>query len=167
MLTNQAEHACRSQRRMPHRPSATSMRRANPDSRPFTSTGRANAGRDPCLIRPSEIKPLLPYVMIWSVEDARTERCSIRLVGDAIVQFTGKHVTGLTVDETMAPDAARLLKHVFADICATGVPRFRAGKAYWAQHQDYRNFEACFLPLSEDGVTVNRILCGFKFDKLH
>ena len=118
------------------------------------------------LIRPSEIKPLLPYVMIWSVEDARTERYSIRLVGDAIVQFTGKHVTGLTVDETMAPDAARLLKHVFADICATGVPRFRAGKAYWAQHQDYRNFEACFLPLSEDGVTVNMILCGFKFDKL-
>ena len=42
-------------------------------------------------------------------------------------------------------------------------PKFRAGKAHWQPDKSYRDFEACFLPLSSDGETVDIILGGIKF----
>ena len=41
-------------------------------------------------------------------------------------------------------------------------PKFRAGRAYWHPDKTYREFEACFLPLSADGETVDIILGGVK-----
>lgn len=111
-------------------------------------------------INPAEIKPLLPDVMLWSA----AEPFLIRLVGDHIVRFVGANNTGKPATERMPPDAATSMRAVIATVIESKSPRFRLGKAYWLAGKSYRNFEACFLPLSADGETVDMILGGLKFD---
>ena len=49
-------------------------------------------------------------------------------------------------------------------VVTSRVPKFRTGKAFWARQQEYRSYEAAFMPLSADGQTVNMIFAGMKFD---
>jgi hypothetical protein len=111
-------------------------------------------------INPAEIKPLLPDVMIWSALDPFL----IRLVGDHIVRFVGANNTGRPATHGMPTDAASRMRAVIATVIESRSPRFRFGKAYWLAEKSYRDFEACFLPLSADGESVDMILGGLKFD---
>ena len=111
-------------------------------------------------IKPAEIKPLLPDVMIWSAIDPYL----IRLVGDHIVNFVGTNNTGKPATDGMPPDAAAGMRVVFLQVIAAKTPRFRFGRAFWLPKKDYRFFEAAYLPLSADGETVDMILGGIKFD---
>lgn len=111
-------------------------------------------------IKPSDIKPLLPDVMIWNA----VEPFTIRLVGDHIAAFVGVNNTGKSAIEGMTPDAAKSMIGVLNTVIAAKAPRFRAGKAFWVPEKAYRDFEACFLPLSDDGNNVDTILSGIKFD---
>ena len=111
-------------------------------------------------IKPAEIKPLLPDVMIWSAIDP----FPIRLVGDHIVNFVGTNNTGKPATEGMPPDAAAVMRAVILHVIAAKAPRFRFGRAFWLPKKDYRFFEAAYLPLSADGETVDMILGGIKFD---
>jgi hypothetical protein len=114
-------------------------------------------------IQPSEIKSLLPDVMICNVEKAGGPYI-VRLVGGNIVNFTGRNQTGECITAGKPADAVAALNGVLAEVVATRTPRFRTGKAFWHREKSYRDFESCFLPLSEDGDTVNMILSGLKFD---
>ncbi|HTW34493.1 MAG TPA: PAS domain-containing protein [Rhizomicrobium sp.] len=111
-------------------------------------------------IKPSEIKPLLPDIMIWSAIDP----FHVRLVGDHIVAFVGGNNTGKPATHGMPPDAAESMLGVLNDVVTSKAPRFRLGKAFFVPEKAYRNFEACFLPLSDDGNNVDTILSGIKFD---
>ena len=44
-------------------------------------------------------------------------------------------------------------------------PKFRAGKTHWQLDKTYGDFEACFLPLSADGETVNIVLGAISFPR--
>lgn len=114
-------------------------------------------------ISPAGMKALLPYVMMWSVE-AAGEPYRVRLVGEHIVRFVGQNYTGQSATHTMPPDAAASMLNVLGQVCASRAPRFRIGKAFWKPEKAYCDYEACFLPLSADGETVNLILGGLKFD---
>jgi hypothetical protein len=111
-------------------------------------------------IKPSEIKPLLPDVMIWGA----VEPFNIRLVGDHIAAFVGVNNTGKSATDGMPPDAAKSMLAVLNDVVTSKAPRFRLGKAFFVPEKAYRDFEACFLPLSDDGNSVDTILSGIKFD---
>lgn len=111
-------------------------------------------------IKPAEIKPLLPDIMIWSAAAPHT----IRIVGDNIVRFVGSNHTGKPATTGMPPEAAEAMLNVFTRVIATKAPRFRVGKAFWLPEKSYRTFEACYLPLSPDGDAVDMILGGIKFD---
>jgi hypothetical protein len=111
-------------------------------------------------IKPSEIKPLLPDVMIWSA----IAPFHIRLIGDHIVAFVGTNNTGKSATDGMPPDAAKGMLEVLNAVVASKAPRFRLGKAYFVPEKAYREFEACFLPLSDGGGNVDTILSGIKFD---
>jgi hypothetical protein len=111
-------------------------------------------------IKPAEIKPLLPDIMIWSA----IEPFHVRLVGDHIVAFVGGNNTGKAATHGMPPDAAKSMLAVLNDVITSKAPRFRLGKSFFVPEKAYRDFEACFLPLSDDGNTVDTILSGIKFD---
>ncbi|HEY4941569.1 MAG TPA: PAS domain-containing protein [Rhizomicrobium sp.] len=114
-------------------------------------------------IRPAQIKTLLADVMIWNV-DADGGPYTIRLVGDSIVRFVGRNNTGADATTGMPEDAAAMMTAVLTRVARERAPLFRIGKVYWLPDKSYRDFEACYLPLSSDGETVDLILGGVKFD---
>jgi hypothetical protein len=114
-------------------------------------------------IHPSEIKTLLPDVMIWNVGRDGAPH-TIRLVGENIVRFVGANNTGQPATNGMPDDAAATMNAVLTEVAVARLPRFRVGKAFWHREKSYREFEACYLPLSTDGETVDMILGGLKFD---
>jgi hypothetical protein len=114
-------------------------------------------------IRPSEIKLLLPDVMIWNVGRGPVPH-TMRLVGENIVRFVGANNTGKPATAGMPDEAAATMTAVLDEVVETRIPRFRIGKAFWHREKSYRDFEACYLPLSTDGETVDMILGGLKFD---
>jgi hypothetical protein len=114
-------------------------------------------------IDPAELRALVYHVMIYDVvEPGPLYR--IRLVGQAIVDFVGANNTGKVVTDTMPPAAGRRMVEILNSVVTNRAPRFRAGYAHWHRDKSYRKFEACFLPLSPDDRTVNKILGGTTFD---
>ena len=114
-------------------------------------------------IRPAEIKSLLADVMLWNVGDDLRPH-TIRLVGENIVNFVGRNNTGEPATAGMPEEAAAVMNAVLNTVAETRLPHFRAGKAFWHREKSYRDFEACYLPLSSDGELVDMILGGVNFD---
>jgi hypothetical protein len=111
-------------------------------------------------IKPSEIKHLLPDIIIWSAP----EPFVYRIIGDNVVRFVGKNNTGVPATTGMPPDAAASMLEVLGQIVTSKEPRFRSGKAHWHPDKGQHDFEAAYFPLSADGQTVDMILGGIKFD---
>jgi hypothetical protein len=114
-------------------------------------------------IDPSEFRRILPYVMLLNAERLGGPYI-VRLVGTAIVQFSSVDSTGKPAGSGMEPSAAAAMVHLLDLVVASRAPKFRTGKAFWSKKQEYRSFEAAFLPLSANGETVNMIFAGMKFD---
>ena len=112
-------------------------------------------------IVPAEIKPLLPHVILYDAAPDRRYR--IRLVGEGIVQFVGANLTGEDVTARMEPKPAATMRALLDMVANERRPIFRAGKAWWWREKAYRDFEACFLPLSPAGAAVDIVLGGIKF----
>lgn len=87
----------------------------------------------------------------------------VRLVGEEVVQFVGRNLTGQPAGSIMKPPAAELIVKILDAVSTERAPKFRAGKAHWHPAAAYRDFEACFLPLSSDGEIVDVVLGGIKF----
>jgi hypothetical protein len=113
-------------------------------------------------IDPAKIPRLLPHIIMYTVATDYT----IRLVGEEIVRFTGRNATGSPVASTMSLRSAEMMTKILDAVATEQVPKFRAGKAHWQSDKTYHDFEACFLPLSADGKTVNIILGGIRFPML-
>ena|SRR5579863_8748333 len=113
-------------------------------------------------IDPGKIRRLLPHIIMYTVAADYT----VRLVGEEIVHFTGRNATGQPVASTMSPRSAEMMIKILDAVATERVPKFRAGKAHWQSDKPYHDFEACFLPLSTDGETVDIILGGIIFPML-
>jgi hypothetical protein len=121
--------------------------------------GRPMPGRTD--IDPAKIPRLLPHIMMYTVVPGGGY--AIRLVGESIVSFVGVNATGQAAGSTMPPRAAEILHNILDMVVAERKPTYRLGKAHWRPDKSYREFEACLLPLSSDGETVDIILCGVIF----
>lgn len=113
-------------------------------------------------IDPTKIAKLLPYIIMYNVLGG-DQGYNIRLVGEEVKQFVGRNTTGLPAGSIMTPRAAEMIIQILDAVVTERAPKFRAGKAHWLQDKSLRNFEACFLPLSSDGVAVDIILGGVRF----
>jgi hypothetical protein len=113
-------------------------------------------------IDPGAIRGLLPHIIMYTV----AADYAIRLVGDDIVRFTGRNATGHPVASTMSPRSAEIMIKILDAVTTERAPKFRAGKTHWQADKTYYDFEACFLPLSTDGKTVDIILGGIRFPTL-
>jgi hypothetical protein len=112
-------------------------------------------------IDPGTIPRLLPNIIMYDV--AADGAYSIRLVGEEVVRFVGRNATGTPAGTVMPPRAAEMMIKILDAVTAERAPKFRAGKTHWLADKTYRDFEACFLPLSADGETVNIVLGGISF----
>jgi hypothetical protein len=122
--------------------------------------GRAMPSRQD--IDPAEIPKLLPYLIMYNVA-ADAGGYTIRLVGEEVVSFVGRNMTGHPAGVVMTPPSAEVMIKILDAVVAERQPKFRSGKAHWLAERSFRNFEASFLPLSSDDKTVNIVLVGCKF----
>ncbi|HEY1797506.1 MAG TPA: PAS domain-containing protein [Stellaceae bacterium] len=118
----------------------------------------ARADMDP----PIELRGLATNIILYDVLGPGQFR--VRLVGQAIVEFTGYDATGKPAAAAMPAKAAEITIEILDSVIARRAPRFRAGLAHWHRDKSYRKFEACFLPLSPDDSAVDIILAGVTFD---
>lgn len=114
-------------------------------------------------IDPAELGRLVLNVMLYDVEEPG-KLYRVRLVGGAIVDFHGVNATGEIAGTFMPPTSAAQTIEILNAVVANRAPRFRAGFAHWSRDKSYRQFEACFLPLSPDDDRVDKILAGIAFD---
>ncbi len=114
-------------------------------------------------IDPTEFRKLLPYVMLYNAEGLGGPY-TIRLVGTAIVQFVGQDDTGKPCYFGMEPAVAARMTSILDFVVTSRAPKFRVGRALWSRKQEYRSFEAAFMPLSTDGEIVNMIFASLQFD---
>lgn len=112
-------------------------------------------------IDPTRIPKLLPQILMYNVEGPGAY--TIRLVGENVRSFVGQNATGRPAGSTMEPRSAETMMRILDAVVAEQTPKFRAGKAHWNKDKNYREFEACFLPLSTDGVVVNIIFGAVTF----
>jgi hypothetical protein len=110
---------------------------------------------------PMAIPALLPYVIMYGA--TADGGYAVRLVGEEVVRFIGSNRTGNAAGEGMPPRAAAMMVKILEAVAGERAPKFRAGKAHWHADKSYRDYEACFLPLSADGKTVDFVLSGVSF----
>jgi hypothetical protein len=111
---------------------------------------------------PLELRGLASNIILYDVLGPAQYR--VRLVGQAIVEFSGYDATGRPAAASMSPRAAEITIEILDSVASRRAPRFRAGLVHWHRNKSYRKFEACFLPLSRDDNTVDIILGGVTFD---
>ena len=112
-------------------------------------------------IDPTKIPKLLPHVFMYNVA-AGGAGYTIRLAGEEILRLMRPSAMGLAAGSTLTPIGAKMIIKVLDAVTTGRVPKFRAGKAFWQPGRTYRDFEACFLPLSPDDQTVNIVIGAVK-----
>lgn len=111
---------------------------------------------------PVELRGLVSNIILYDVLGPGQYR--VRLVGQSIVEFSGYDSTGKAAAASMPAKAAEITIGILDSVVSRRAPRFRSGFAHWHRDKSYRKFEACFMPLSRDGKTVDIILAGVTFD---
>ena len=114
-------------------------------------------------IDPIEIPALLPYIIMYDV--GASGGYTVRLVGEEVVRFVGQNLAGHPAGSTMPPRSAEMMVKILDAVTSERAPKFRAGKTHWQLDKTYGDFEACFLPLSADGETVNIVLGAISFPR--
>lgn len=116
-------------------------------------------------ISPSDLKEHLGWIcMLDALPDYADFR--YRLVGTKVTRYFRVESTGKTISEAFSLFGEGAVKGVLAihrKVARDRVPLRAHGDAGWlgAAHQ---NFDALYLPLSNDGVSCNMILNAFTFD---
>jgi hypothetical protein len=110
-----------------------------------------------CHFDPIDIPELLPC--IWMIDVQRAPlRFRFRLVGTEIVKFTGRDVTGRWLDEVY-PDYEKTEAYSMHRDCAeTGRPGYRKSGVLSNPKRSHVEAERLYLPLAEDGHTVDIVL---------
>jgi hypothetical protein len=117
-------------------------------------------------ISPAQLKEHLGWVMILEVLPGERD-FRYRLIGTLVTQYFSSDATGKTVMEAFAEngtDTAKSVNSVFRKVARDKVVMRTAGGANWLE-EGMEEFEAIYLPLSEDGVSVSHILHAFVCDR--
>jgi hypothetical protein len=115
--------------------------------------GRSMPGRDD--IDPTELVKFLPYItLVDVVEDAR--RFVYRLVGTMEVEVRGYDPTGKGVADGYFAASAEAALANYQKVCDTHAPFYE--KDAFQVVDRWINEANLFLPLSDDGNTVGKIL---------
>jgi hypothetical protein len=107
-------------------------------------------------IGPGEIRALLPYLTIIDKVDGQFR---YRLHGSAVAREIGRDLTGAIVGSYVSsPQSAAAMRAVCECVFTRAHPVFSTGE-FIVKSGSTHNVSLLFLPLSEDGVTVNMAVC--------
>jgi hypothetical protein len=108
-------------------------------------------------INPTEIPQLLRHVIMVRVLRNPLDFEYV-LVGNACVEALGFNLSRLKVSQLdkISPGYAQMLHAFHKLICDTRAPQGGWGRLVHVQ-REYRVFEGIYMPLSDDGETVDRI----------
>jgi len=111
---------------------------------------------------PIDIPRLLPNLRLVDVE-GRPPRFKTRLMGTVLLDFFGVEHTGHYFDD-MYPkfSRSRTYQDLF-DVAVNGRPNWRRGVPGLVYEKDFVTVERVFLPLAEDGSTVDMIVTCILF----
>jgi hypothetical protein len=107
-------------------------------------------------IDPSEIKALLPHIVIAEVLDGG-RRFRYRLAGTHVVQAFGFELTGRHMDEVLEGEPLAFLVGAYERVCAEGRPLFTESRYRAANGTDLL-ITRLILPLAESGGAVRQIM---------
>ncbi|MEI9994591.1 MAG: PAS domain-containing protein [Rhizomicrobium sp.] len=117
-------------------------------------------------LSPAHLKDHLGWVMIVDVLPGGRD-FRYRLIGTLVTQYFATDATGQTVTEAFALSGeavAKAVNAVFEKVAHDKVVVRTAGDANWLA-EGMEEFEAIYLPLSDDGETVTHILHAFVCDR--
>ncbi|HXC54654.1 MAG TPA: PAS domain-containing protein [Rhizomicrobium sp.] len=117
-------------------------------------------------ISPAQLKDHLGWVMILDVLPGGRD-FRYRLIGTLVTQYFFADSTGRTVMEAFAPNGeavAKSVNGVFRKVARDKIVMRTAGQANWLS-EGLEEFEAIYLPLSDDGESVTHILHAFVCDR--
>lgn len=117
-------------------------------------------------IRPSEMKEHLGWIMLLDVMPEALD-FRFRTVGTRVTEYFLTQATGKTLTESFARYGEDAMKAVLAThrkVAREAVSlRVHGGAGLFGRA--FLDFDALYLPLSDDGVSVNMILSAFTFDQ--
>ena len=117
-------------------------------------------------ISPAEIREHLGWIMMLEALPGGSD-FRYRLIGTLVTQYFSNDATGKTVREAFASNGdavAESVNAIFRKVARDKVVMRTAGDADWLA-SGMEEFEAIYLPLSEDGETVSHILHAFVCDR--
>lgn len=116
-------------------------------------------------IDPVELREHLGWILMLDVLDDYAD-FRFRLIGTKVTRYFLADTTGRTVREAFdrfGPAAVNGVLSVYRKCSRDHVPVRAWGDAGWLGQKFYE-FDAIYLPLSDDGVSANKILSAFTFD---
>lgn len=110
-----------------------------------------------------DLTDILSALVLFDVErDAGGAHLRFRVCGTDHVALTGRDPTGLRMDECYDPATAADLMAPYLWVMAERRPHLREGRVRLPD-RDFVSYARLAVPLAEDGVTVDKILCAFVF----
>ncbi len=119
-------------------------------------------------IHPADMKTHLGWLCFVEALEGYDD-FRFRLIGSRVADYFLSEATGQTVREayTAAKASEKEIKSVLwilRKTCAARHPmRITGHSGDWRGHP-YPDYDALYLPLSEDGVKANMVMCGFTFN---
>jgi hypothetical protein len=116
---------------------------------------------------PRDLKDHLGWIVLVDVTKDLSE-FRYRLVGTRVTQYLLRECTGKSLVEAFEPfgeAASKANLAIYRKVARDRTVMRCFGGAGWLG-RGYLDFDALFLPLSDDGERVNIILCAFTFDTM-
>jgi hypothetical protein len=120
--------------------------------------GRAMPRR--AAIDPMDLRAHLGSLFLLEIAEPLAES-RYRLIGTNIVEASGRDSTNRSIGELYTEPTRSGLIRIYTAIIKAAAPH--AGWGRWQVGPDYLAVQTLFLPLSEDGQTVNMVLSKMKF----
>lgn len=115
---------------------------------------------------PTEVAAHLPFLMMIEVGPewlAEVDAFRYRVLGTQVVDWLGFDLTGKSMAELGDPDRVKRAHRIHRHIVKNARPQ-RVTCTLRGPGQDYCWAEMLFLPLADDGATVDRILVDLRCD---
>ena len=119
-------------------------------------------------IKPGEVKSYLGWLCFMEALPNYSD-FRFRLIGSRVAEFFLGEATGLTVKEAYASanagaEATANVLWILRKTCRARHPmRVTGDGGEWSGHF-FPDYDALYLPLSDDGTTANMVMCGFSFN---